>query len=194
MVIKRALISVSDKIGLETFGQFLSDYDVEIISTGGSAHILTQAGVAVTEVSSYTDFPEIMDGRVKTLHPKIHGGILGRRDLKNHVKEMTQHEIPTIDLVVVNFYPFEQIINADNNFKTCIENIDIGGFALVRAAAKNYEYVTVLTKPSEYQLVIDEMITNNGATSLDLRQHLAKTAFIHTAAYDTTISKWLENC
>ncbi|MFQ6018906.1 MAG: bifunctional phosphoribosylaminoimidazolecarboxamide formyltransferase/IMP cyclohydrolase, partial [Kiloniellaceae bacterium] len=191
-LIRRALISVSDKTGLEDFGRFLSARGVAMLSTGGSARALEQAGLAVTEVSAYTGFPEIMDGRVKTLHPKVHGGILGRRDLESHIAAMTEHGIAAIDLVVVNLYPFERTIASGADDETCIENIDIGGPALLRAAAKNHHFVTVLTDPVDYRAVIDEMTANAGATTLALRRRLAAAAFAHTAAYDAMIAGWLE--
>ncbi len=190
--IRRALVSVSDKSGLAEFGRFLSKRGIDILSTGGSARALAEAGVAVTEVSAYTGFPEIMDGRVKTLHPKVHGGILGRRDLDSHTAAMAEHGIEAIDLVVVNLYPFEATLDSGADRDTCIENIDIGGPAMVRAAAKNHAFVTVVTDPADYSAVIDEMGAHHGATSLSLRERLAAAAFGHTAAYDAVIANWLQ--
>jgi phosphoribosylaminoimidazolecarboxamide formyltransferase/IMP cyclohydrolase len=151
--IKRALISVSDKTGLAEFGQKLAALDIEILSTGGSARALREAGVPVTEVSDHTGFPEILDGRVKTLVPQIHGGILGRRDNEDHLDQMKAHKIAPIDLVAVNLYPFEATVAAGAPFADCIENIDIGGPALIRAAAKNHDFVAVLTDPAQYDEV-----------------------------------------
>lgn len=188
--ITRALISVSDKTGLEALGKFLHEAGVEILSTGGSAKALTDAGIPVTEVGDHTGFPEIMDGRVKTLHPKIHGGILGRRDLDAHLAAMDTHDIAPIDLVVVNLYPFEATVAAGADFDSCIENIDIGGPALIRAAAKNHGGVTIVTDPADYQPVMDEMSDNGGATSAALRQRLAAAAYARTGAYDAAISNW----
>ncbi|WP_120498178.1 bifunctional phosphoribosylaminoimidazolecarboxamide formyltransferase/IMP cyclohydrolase [Kiloniella sp. EL199] len=192
-VIRRALVSVSDKTGLVEFGKFLADQGIEILSTGGSACTLSEAGIPVKEVSSHTDFPEIMDGRVKTLHPKIHGGILARRDLKTHTDAMTEHNIAPIDLVVVNLYPFEATLKSGADYDTCVENIDIGGPGMVRAAAKNHSFVTIVTDPSDYALVQNEMKANNGATTQNLRRKLAAAAYSHTAKYDSMISGWLQN-
>jgi phosphoribosylaminoimidazolecarboxamide formyltransferase / IMP cyclohydrolase len=188
--IGRALISVSDKAGLTTLGQFLADSGVEILSTGGSAAALRDAGIKVTEVSDHTGFPEIMDGRVKTLQPTIHGGILARRDDASHQDAMATHGIAPIDLVVVNLYPFESTVAGGGDFDTCIENIDIGGPALIRAAAKNHAFVTVVTDADDYEAVIAEMKANNGATTPELRQRLAGAAYARTAAYDAAISTW----
>ncbi len=190
--VSRALISVSDKQGLQELARFLSDRDVEILSTGGSARAIADAGLPVTEVSAVTAFPEIMDGRVKTLHPKIHGGILARRDLAAHREAMAEHDIRPIDLVVVNLYPFEATLASGADFATCIENIDIGGPAMVRAAAKNHDFVAVVTDPADYAAVIEEMESQGGATSPELRLRLAAAAFAHTAAYDAMIAGWLE--
>ncbi len=192
--IRRALISVSDKSGLVDFARALSARGVKILSTGGSARTLIGAGVPVIEVAQHTGFPEIMDGRVKTLHPKIHGGILGRRDLADHRAAMREHEIAPIDLVVVNLYPFEATLAAGADPETCIENIDIGGPALVRAAAKNHAFVTVLTDPADYDAVLEEMAAHDGATGADLRFRLAAAAYAHTAAYDAAISNWMQGC
>ncbi len=190
--IARALISVSDKRGLIAFGEFLASQGVRLLSTGGSAKTLRDAGMVVTEVADHTDFPEMLDGRVKTLHPKIHGGILGRRDLDTHRMAMEAHDIAPIDLVVVNLYPFEETVARGAGFEECVENIDIGGPALIRAAAKNHDFVTAVTDPSDYDAVIAEMADNEGATSAELRRRLAAAAFARTAAYDSNIAAWFE--
>ena len=188
--IKRALISVSDKTGLEALGQFLANNHVEILSTGGSAAALTSAGVPVKEVGAHTGFPEIMDGRVKTLHPLVHGGILARRADPTHVAAMETHGIAPIDLVVINLYPFEATVAGGGDFETCIENIDIGGPALIRAAAKNHESVTIVTDPADYAAVIAAMRDNDGGTTAALRKHLAAAAYARTASYDSAIATW----
>ncbi len=187
--IRRALISVSDKSGLVEFAEALAAHGAEILSTGGSAKTLREAGVQVTEVSDHTGFPEILDGRVKTLVPQIHGGILGRRDLPAHVNQMAEHNIAPIDLVAVNLYPFEATVAAGAPFEDCIENIDIGGPALIRAAAKNHDFVTVLTAPSQYPDIITEL-TTQGGTTLARRRELAAQAYAHTSAYDSAIATW----
>ena len=188
--ITRALISVSDKTGLVELGQFLASNNVEILSTGGSAKALMDAGVPVTEVGTHTGFPEIMDGRVKTLHPLVHGGILARRTDPAHVAAMDEHGIAPIDLIVVNLYPFEATVAGGGDFETCIENIDIGGPAMIRSAAKNHESVTVITDPEDYDAVIQAMTQNDGATTPDLRRRLAAAAYARTASYDAAISTW----
>ncbi len=188
--IVRALISVSDKTGLVEFARQLAAQNVEILSTGGSAEKLRQAGVKVIEVGDYTGFPEMMDGRVKTLHPRVHGGILQRRDLDTHQAEASKHDIPPIDLVVVNLYPFRQTVAKGADFATCIENIDIGGPAMVRSSAKNHDAVTIVTDPTQYDAVLEEMKTHQGSTSLDFRKQLAAAAYAHTASYDAAISSW----
>ncbi len=188
--IERALISVSDKTGLVELGKFLAGAGVEILSTGGSAKALEDAGVKVTEVGAHTGFPEIMDGRVKTLHPLVHGGILGRRADPAHMAAMAQHGIAPIDLVVVNLYPFEATVAAGADFESCIENIDIGGPTLIRAAAKNHESVTVVTDPEDYPAVIAAMKETGGATTDALRRRLAAAAYARTAAYDAAIGAW----
>ena len=187
--IKRALISVSDKSGLVELGRALVGAGVEIVSTGGSAQALKQAGVAVTEVADFTGFPEILDGRVKTLHPRIHGGILAKRDDASHRGQMDRHSLPPIDLVVANLYPFQQTVAAGADRATSIENIDIGGPALIRSAAKNHAYVTVLVHPEQYTAVISALGSESG-TRLPLRRQLAAAAFAHTAAYDSAIAAW----
>lgn len=188
-LIRRALISVSDKTGLVDFARALVAGGVEILSTGGSAKALRDAGVAVVEVSDRTGFPEILDGRVKTLVPQIHGGILGRRDVAEHVAQMAAHHIAPIDLVVVNLYPFEATVARGAGYDECVENIDIGGPALIRAAAKNHDFVAVLTDPSHYPSVLAEF-SSYGGTSLALRRTLAGEAYGRTAAYDTAIGTW----
>ena len=188
--IKRALISVSDKTGLVEFARFLASQDVEILSTGGSAAALRQAGVAVKEVSDHTGFPEIMDGRVKTLHPSVHGGILARRSDPDHARAMSEHGIGGIDLVAVNLYPFEATVAKGASFADCVENIDIGGPAMIRAAAKNHDFVAVVVDPADYQSVIDAMTANKGATPLSLRRQLAARAYARTGAYDAAIAQW----
>jgi phosphoribosylaminoimidazolecarboxamide formyltransferase/IMP cyclohydrolase len=190
MPIRRALLSVSDKTGLVEFGRSLAGHGVEILSTGGTAQALSKAGIEVTEVSKHTGFPEMLDGRVKTLHPTIHGGILGRRDLADHRSAMEKHGIAPIDLLVVNLYPFEATVARGADAETCVENIDIGGPAMIRSAAKNHAWVTVATDPADYTAITEEMAANRGATSLSLRQRLAAKAFARTAAYDTAIADW----
>ncbi|WP_428490250.1 bifunctional phosphoribosylaminoimidazolecarboxamide formyltransferase/IMP cyclohydrolase [Rhodopila sp.] len=188
--IRRALISVSDKTGLVRFARAVAAQGVEILSTGGSARTLREAGVSVKEVSEHTGFPEIMDGRVKTLVPQIHGGILGRRDQPEHLEQMRRHGIAPIDLVVVNLYPFEAAVAKDAGYDTCVENIDIGGPALIRAAAKNHDFVTVLVDPGQYDEML-EQLASSGGTSLRLRRRLAGEAYARTAAYDAAIGGWL---
>ncbi len=187
--IRRALISVSDKTGLVPFARALADAGVEILSTGGSAHALRQAGIPVLEVSEHTGFPEILGGRVKTLVPQIHGGILGRRNVAADVAQMAAHAIAPIDLVAVNLYPFEASVAAGAAAEDCVENIDIGGPALIRAAAKNHEFVAVLTAPGQYDAVVDE-IASQGGTSLATRRALAAAAYARTAEYDAAIAAW----
>ncbi|MGE4351502.1 MAG: bifunctional phosphoribosylaminoimidazolecarboxamide formyltransferase/IMP cyclohydrolase [Bdellovibrionales bacterium] len=188
--IARALISVSDKTGLVELAKQLVAQGVEILSTGGSAQKLRDANLPVTEVGDYTGFPEMMDGRVKTLHPKVHGGLLQVRDNTKHQEEAKTHGIPPIDLVVVNLYPFRETVARGADFDTCIENIDIGGPAMVRSAAKNHKFVTILTSPAQYDEIIEEMKTHDGATSLDFRKKCAAAAYAHTASYDAAISTW----
>ena len=188
--IRRALISVSDKTGLVELGQFLAGHGVEILSTGGSAKALSAAGVPVTEVADHTGFPEIMDGRVKTLHPTIHGGLLARRDLPEHVQAMEANGIAPIDLLVVNLYPFEATVAKGADFDEAIENIDIGGPAMIRAAAKNHGFVAVVVDPADYAPLKQEMAENKGAVSLALRRKLAAAAYARTGAYDAAISGW----
>ncbi|MFN4330144.1 MAG: bifunctional phosphoribosylaminoimidazolecarboxamide formyltransferase/IMP cyclohydrolase [Limnobacter sp.] len=190
--IKRALLSVSDKTGILELAKALADQGVEILSTGGTAKLLADKGIAVKEVSQHTGFPEIMDGRVKTLHPKIHGGILARRDLQSHLDAMEEHGIGAIDLVAVNLYHFDQATAAPQvKLEDAIENIDIGGPAMVRASAKNYAGVTILVDPSDYGRVIDEIRSNDGATTLKTRSGLAAKAYAHTSRYDGAIAAFL---
>jgi phosphoribosylaminoimidazolecarboxamide formyltransferase/IMP cyclohydrolase len=188
--VTRALISVSDKTGLVALGQALAARGVEILSTGGSAQRLRENGVPVTEVADFTGHPEILDGRVKTLHPRLHGGILGRRDLAAHREAMAAHDIPAIDLVVVNLYPFEETVARGAGFEECVENIDIGGPALIRAAAKNHDFVAVVTDPADYDGLLAELAACNGGTTAELRRRLAGLAYARTAAYDAAISRW----
>ena len=196
MKISQALISVSDKRGAVDFARALTTLGIKLLSTGGSAKLLRDAGLPVTEVSDYTGFPEMLDGRVKTLHPKVHGGILGRRDLPEHLKTMQEHGIAPIDLVVVNLYPFAQTVaKADCTLEDAIENIDIGGPTMVRAAAKNHGNeqggVGIVTDPDDYDDILKELQANGGALSYKTRFALAKKAFTHTARYDSAISNWL---
>ncbi|HUZ71352.1 MAG TPA: bifunctional phosphoribosylaminoimidazolecarboxamide formyltransferase/IMP cyclohydrolase [Stellaceae bacterium] len=188
--IARALLSVSDKTGLVPFARALAAMGVALVSTGGTARALAEAGLAVEDVAAVTGFPEMLDGRVKTLHPAIHGGILARRDLAAHRAALTAHAIATIDLVVVNLYPFAATVAEGAPFETCIENIDIGGPSLIRGAAKNYEFVAVVTDPNDYDAVVAEMRARGGATTRELRVRLAAAAFACTAAYDAAIAGW----
>jgi phosphoribosylaminoimidazolecarboxamide formyltransferase/IMP cyclohydrolase len=192
IAIRRALISVSDKTDLIPFAKFLADRGVEILSTGGSAKAIAEAGIPVVEVADFTGFPEMLDGRVKTLHPKVHGGILGIRNNPDHQRAMAEHGIPPIDLVVVNLYPFEATVARGADFEVCVENIDIGGPTLIRAAAKNHEGVTVITDPEDYKAVMDEMAAHGGATTLELRRLLAARAYARCGAYDGAISRWFQ--
>jgi len=192
MSIKQALISVSDKTGVLEFAQGLAAQGVNLLSTGGTAKMLRDAGLAVTEIGDYTGFPEMLDGRVKTLHPKVHGGILARRDLPEHLATIEAHGIPTIDLVCVNLYPFAATIaKAGVTLEDAIENIDIGGPAMVRSSAKNYNGVAIVTDPEDYAPLLAEMQANGGALQLGTRFNLAKKAFTHTARYDSMIANWL---
>jgi phosphoribosylaminoimidazolecarboxamide formyltransferase/IMP cyclohydrolase len=192
MTIKHALISVSDKTSIIDLAQKLTGYGIIIISTGGTAKLLHEAGITVLEASNYTGFPEMLDGRVKTLHPKIHAGILARDDLPEHQQALSNASIPNIELVIVNLYPFRQTIARQNcSLEEAIENIDIGGPTMVRAAAKNYSKVTIVTDPQDYPLLCEELETNHGSTSLTTRFKLAQKAFTHTASYDSAISNYL---
>jgi phosphoribosylaminoimidazolecarboxamide formyltransferase/IMP cyclohydrolase len=190
--IKQALLSVSDKTGLVDFAKVLHSLGVTLLSTGGTAASLRDAGIPVTEVSAHTGFPEMLDGRVKTLHPRIHGGILARRDVPAHVDALAAHGIPPIDMVVVNLYPFSTTVaKADCTFDEAIENIDIGGPAMVRSAAKNHAHVAVVTDPADYPALASELTASRGALSRATRLALALKAFSHTAAYDGAISNYL---
>jgi phosphoribosylaminoimidazolecarboxamide formyltransferase/IMP cyclohydrolase len=190
MKIKRALLSVTDKTGLQEFAQFLHDNGVELLSTGGTAKTIRDAGLPVIEVSEYTGSPEILGGRVKTLHPKIHGGILARRDHGGDQSEMDENNIAPIDLIVVNLYAFEESVRAGGDFLTCVENIDIGGPALIRAAAKNHKYTTIVINPPQYQSIMVDMEAHAGGITEELRKNLAATAYARTAAYDAAIATW----
>ncbi len=188
--ITRALLSVSDKTGLVAFASELARYGVELVSTGGTAKTLADAGLKVVDVAELTGSPEMMDGRVKTLHPKVHGGLLAIRGNKEHLAAMDEHHIKPIDLLVVNLYPFEATVAKGASFDDCIENIDIGGPAMIRAAAKNHMDVTVVVEPADYEKVLGEMAGHSGMISLELRQRLAAKAYARTAAYDAAISNW----
>ena len=190
MGIRRALLSVSDKSGLAELGRALAGHGVELVSTGGTAKALREAGLAVKDVSDLTGFPEMMDGRVKTLHPMVHGGLLAVRDDPEHAAAMAEHGIGAIDLVVVNLYPFEATVARGAGRDEVIENIDIGGPSMVRSAAKNHAFVTIVTDPADYAALLGEMAERGGATSLAFRKAMAAKAFCATAAYDTMISQW----
>ncbi|SDY80149.1 phosphoribosylaminoimidazolecarboxamide formyltransferase / IMP cyclohydrolase [Jannaschia faecimaris] len=189
--LKRALISVSDKEGLIGLGQALAARGVEILSTGGSARALRDAGLTVKDVAEVTGFPEMMDGRVKTLHPKVHGGLLALRDNPDHAKAMKEHEIGGIDLLVVNLYPFEATVASGADEATCIENIDIGGPAMIRAGAKNQAFTCVVTDPEDYDALLTELDANDGATTLPFRQRQSAIAYGRTAAYDAAVATWM---
>lgn len=190
--IERALISVTDKSGIEEFARALGEFGVQILSTGGTAKTISQSGIAITEVSDFTGFPEMLDGRVKTLHPKIHGGILGLRSKSEHLKAMADHGILPIDMVVVNLYAFEKTVAKPGcSLEDAIENIDIGGPTLLRAAAKNYPFVTVVTDPLDYKTVIDEMKQSGGKVSEKTNFRLACKVFELTNKYDAAISEYL---
>ena len=191
MKIRRAVVSVSNKSGLSDLGPFLRSYGVEILSTGGTKKYLDGINVDPVEISTYTGFPEIMDGRVKTLHPKVHGGILNIRDNKEHQNAMDSLGIKHIDMIVVNLYPFKEVISKGCTFEEAIENIDIGGPSMIRAAAKNYKYVTVVVDPEDYARVMEDMKANDGATTEDLRFYLAKKVFYFTSDYDNAIYSYL---
>jgi len=192
--INRAVISLSDKTGIIDFARDLQSFGVEILSTGGTAKTLRESGLTILDVSEYTGFPEMLDGRVKTLHPKIHGGLLGIRDNPEHAKKMKDHGIREIDMVVVNLYPFEATVAKPScTLEDAIENIDIGGPSMLRAAAKNYPYVTVIVDPSDYKTVLEEMKKTNGAVSRETNFRLAKKVFQLTARYDKAIAEYLGN-
>ena len=189
--LKRALISVSDKTGLLDLGRALADRGVELLSTGGSAKALRDAGLTVIDVASLTGFPEMMDGRVKTLHPNVHGVLLALRDNPEHLAAMQKHGIAGIDLLVVNLYPFEETVAKGADYDTAIENIDIGGPAMIRAAAKNHGFVAVVTDTQDYDALLAELTENNGAITYSFRQKLALNAYARTAAYDSAVSNWM---
>ena len=191
VAVKRALLSVSDKTGLVEFGRALAEHGVELLSTGGTAKALRDAGLEVRDVAEVTGFPEMMDGRVKTLHPAVHGGLLALRDNEDHVAAMQTHGIGAIDLVVVNLYPFEETVAKGAPYAEVIENIDIGGPAMIRSAAKNHGFVNVVVDVEDYAAVLEEMKAHDGATGYALRQRLAQTAYARTAAYDTAVSSWM---
>ena len=190
--ITRAIISVTDKSGVAEFAQELGKLGVEILSTGGTARVLRDAGVKVIDISEYTGFPEMMDGRVKTLHPKVHGGLLALRDNPDHVRAMEDHGIKPIDLVVVNLYQFEKTVKKEGvTLEEAVENIDIGGPSMLRSAAKNFKYVTVVVDPKDYGRVLEEMKASGGQTTLSTRFELARKVFRLTSAYDAAISNYL---
>ncbi|WP_170479456.1 bifunctional phosphoribosylaminoimidazolecarboxamide formyltransferase/IMP cyclohydrolase [Ruegeria arenilitoris] len=189
--VRRALLSVSDKTGLIELGKALAERGVELLSTGGTANALREAGLAVKDVSEITGFPEMMDGRVKTLHPMVHGGLLALRDNETHVAAMEEHSIGAIDLLVVNLYPFEETVAKGADYDECIENIDIGGPAMIRAASKNHAFVNVVVDVEDYSSLLDQLEENYGKTSLGFRQWLAQKAYARTAAYDTAVSNWM---
>jgi len=186
----RALISVSDKSGVVEFARTLADFGIALVSTGGTRKTLSDAGLKVLDVSELTGFPEMMDGRVKTLHPAVHGGLLAIRANPEHAEAMRAHRIRPIDILVVNLYPFEETVARGGDFADCIENIDIGGPAMIRAAAKNHNDVAVVVEPSDYAALLDELTMHNGMTTLELRRKLAGKAFARTAAYDAAIGNW----
>lgn len=189
--LRRALLSVSDKAGLIELATALSQRGVELLSTGGSAKTLREAGLTVIDVADVTGFPEMMDGRVKTLHPGVHGGLLALRDNDAHVAAMQEHNISAIDLLVVNLYPFEETVAKGADYDTCIENIDIGGPAMIRAAAKNHTFVTTVVDVEDYSALLAELDANNGETTYAFRQTMAQTAYARTASYDTAVSTWM---
>ena len=191
--VKLALISVTDKTGVVEFAKALSDeFGVKIVSTGGTAKALAAGGVEVTPIEELTGFPEMMDGRVKTLHPRVHGGLLARRDLESHMAAAAEHGIEMIDMIVVNLYAFEATVAKPGaTFEDCIENIDIGGPSMLRSAAKNHASVAVVSKPEMYDAILEEMRANNGATTLATRRKLALEVYRTTSAYDGAISAWL---
>ncbi|WP_428926720.1 bifunctional phosphoribosylaminoimidazolecarboxamide formyltransferase/IMP cyclohydrolase [Marinibacterium sp. SX1] len=189
--VRRALLSVSDKTGLVELGQALAARGVELLSTGGTARTLREAGLTVKDVAEVTGFPEMMDGRVKTLHPAVHGGLLALRDNDAHVTAMSDHGIAPIDLLVVNLYPFEATVAASADYETCVENIDIGGPAMIRAAAKNHAFVNVVVDTEDYAALLAELDAMDGQTSYAFRQRLAQTAYARTGAYDAAVSTWM---
>ncbi len=191
--IQRAIISLSDKSGILEFAKEIQGFGVEILSTGGTAKTLRENGLKVLDISAYTGFPEMLDGRVKTLHPKVHGGLLGIRDNPEHARKMKEHGIKEIDMVVVNLYPFEATVAKPScTLEEAIENIDIGGPSMLRAAAKNYPYVTVIVDPADYKPILEEMKKNGGAVGKATNFRLAKKVFQLTSRYDKAISEYLE--
>ncbi len=191
--IRRALLSVSDKTGIVEFASSLASYDTQLISTGGTAKVLQDAGLTVIDVATITGYPEMLDGRVKTLHPSVHGALLGVRDKPTHLSAMEEHSIEPIDLICIDLYPFEQTVSKDGvTDEEAIEQIDIGGPAMIRSAAKNHAFVTVITKPSQYDLVLADLDTFDGETTYELRCDLAKEAFARTASYDKAIYQWMD--
>nr|HRO16479.1 bifunctional phosphoribosylaminoimidazolecarboxamide formyltransferase/IMP cyclohydrolase [Paracoccus sp. (in: a-proteobacteria)] len=189
--LRRALISVSDKAGLVDFARALAQRGVELLSTGGTAHALRQAALPVRDVADLTGFPEMMDGRVKTLHPRVHGGLLALRDNPEHRASMDEHGIEDIDLLVVNLYPFESTVARGAAYDDCVENIDIGGPAMIRAAAKNHAFVATIVDVQDYAALLAELDANEGATALGFRQRMAQAAYARTAAYDAAVSTWM---
>ncbi len=190
--VRTALLSVSDKTDLVPFARRLVQHNIRIVSTGGTAKTLSDAGIPVTPIEELTGFPEMMDGRVKTLHPKVHGGLLALRDVDTHTQAMSDHEIDPIDLVCVNLYPFEATVaREDATPEESIEQIDIGGPAMIRSAAKNHRFVAVVTSSEQYDLISNELDAHDGATTLGLRRSLAAAAFTRTSAYDRSIAEWL---
>ena len=190
--IRRAVISVSNKAGIIELAKELSTMGIEILSTGGTAKALREAGIPVKDVSEYTGFPEMLDGRVKTLHPKVHGGLLSRRNNPKDMEEIKKHGIDTIDMVVVNLYPFEETVSRpDVSFEDAIENIDIGGPTMLRSASKNFRDVAVLVDPPDYAKIVQEMKDLHGDLSYETRLQLAKKVFSHTSRYDTIIAEYL---
>lgn len=190
--IERAIVSVTDKKGIVEFARSLTSFGIEILSTGGTAKALREGGLDVIDISTYTGFPEMLDGRVKTLHPKVHGGILGMRDNPDHLEMMKEHEIKNIDLIVVNLYEFQKTVAREGvTLEEAIENIDIGGPAMLRSSAKNFRDVTVIVDPQDYDIVLQEMASGGGSTTLETRFRLAKKVFQLTHKYDGAISKYL---
>src|SRR5437016_2549370 len=187
--IRRALLSVNDKTGLVPFARGLAAHGIALISTGNTARTIAEAGLPVTEVAAVTGSPEMLDGRVKTLHPAIHGGLLARRDRPDHLATLAEHGIGEIDLLVANLYPFAATVVSGASPEDCVENIDIGGVALIRAAAKNHEFVTVVTEPTDYDPLLGELVSS-GSVSLETRRQLARKAYALTAAYDAAIAAW----
>src|SRR5271154_2214875 len=188
--VSRALISVSDKTGVVDFARALAGHGIELVSTGGTRKTLSDAGLTVLDVSDLTGLPEMMDGRVKTLHPAVHGGLLAVRDNPAHAEALRRHRIRPIDMLVVNLYPFEATVARGADFEACVENIDIGGPAMIRAAAKNHDFVTVVTDPAQYDDLIAEMKLHGGGTSLAFRKKLAAAAYANPASHDAAISRW----